>query len=45
MVTNSPCLELQLCDDEDAQKVMLCGNHDDDKVASEAGANGSAVQT
>jgi hypothetical protein len=35
MVTNSHCLELQLCD-EDLQKVMSCGTHDDE-VASVAG--------
>jgi hypothetical protein len=35
-VTNSACLELQLCDDEDSQKVMSCGTHDDE-VVSEAG--------
>jgi hypothetical protein len=36
MVANSLCLELQLCDDEDSQMVMWCGNHDDE-VVSEAG--------
>jgi len=36
MVTNSLCLELQLRDDGDSQKVVSCGNHDDD-VVSEAG--------
>ena len=36
MVTNTVCLELQLCDDADSQTVMLCGTHDDE-VVCEAG--------
>jgi len=36
MVTNSLCLELQSGDDGDSQKVVSCGNHDDE-VVSEAG--------
>jgi hypothetical protein len=34
MVTKSPCLELQLYDEEDSQKVM-CGTHDDEVVSEE----------
>jgi hypothetical protein len=34
MVTNSSCLELQLCDDKGSQKVMSCGTRDDEVVSA-----------